>query len=102
MTGGSSIDLVVPTVGRTVELERFLESVTAQTWRGPTRVILVDQNPDERLAPVVKANGDGVALLRVRSELGTTRACNVGFTHCTAEIVGRADDDCWYPPDILG
>ena len=31
---GAGIDLVVPTVGRTVELERFLESVAAQNWHG--------------------------------------------------------------------
>lgn len=101
MTGGSPIDLVVPTVGRTVELERFLASVAAQTWQGHARVILVDQNLDDRLAPIVEAKSDRVALLHVRSEPGTSRACNVGFRHCTADIVGRADDDCWYPPDVL-
>jgi GT2 family glycosyltransferase len=101
VTGGSSIDLVVPTVGRTVELERFLESVATQTWQGAIRVILVDQNPDDRLAPIVEANSERVALLRVRSEPGTSRACNVGFRHCTSEIIGRADDDCWYPPDAI-
>ena len=31
-----------------------------------------------------------------------SRACNVGFRHATADIVVRADDDCWYPPDALG
>jgi glycosyltransferase involved in cell wall biosynthesis len=101
VTEGVAIDLVVPTVGRTVELERFLGSVAAQTWQGSTRVILVDQNADDRLDSIVAAYSDRVALLRVRSEPGTSRACNVGFRHCTAEIVGRADDDCWYPPDLL-
>jgi glycosyltransferase involved in cell wall biosynthesis len=97
----AAIDLVVPTIGRTVELERFLQSVAAQTWRGRTRVILVDQNTDDRLAPILDAYGDRLTLLRVRSEPGTSHACNVGFRHCTAEIVGRADDDCWYPPSVL-
>jgi glycosyltransferase involved in cell wall biosynthesis len=101
VTGGLSIDLVVPTVGRTAELERFLESVAAQTWQGPTRVILVDQNADDRLSPIVEANSDRLALLRIRSEPGTSRACNMGFRHCTADIVGRADDDCWYPASVL-
>lgn len=95
------IDLVVPTVGRTAELERFLGSVVEQTWKGPTRVILVDQNPDDRLAPIVEAHGDHLTILRLRSAPGTSRACNVGFSHSTAEIVGRGDDDCWYPPDAL-
>jgi GT2 family glycosyltransferase len=101
VTGGSSIDLVLPTVGRTVELERFLERVTAQTWQGPTRVVVVDQNPDDRIVPIVSSFHDRLTLLHVRSEQGASRACNAGFRHCTADIVGRADDDCWYPPSVL-
>lgn len=95
------IELVVPSVGRTVEVERFLDSVAAQTWRGPTRVILVDQNPDDRLAAIVDSRRDRLAVLRLRSTPGVSLACNVGFRHCRAEIVGRADDDCWYPPSTL-
>jgi GT2 family glycosyltransferase len=95
------IDLVVPTIGRTFQLERFLETVANQTWQGPTRVILVDQNPDDRLAPIVGAYGDQILIMRLRSEPGTSRACNVGFRHCTADIVGRPDDDCWYAPTVL-
>jgi GT2 family glycosyltransferase len=101
VTEGTEIDLVVPTIGRTAELERFLATVAAQTWQGRTRVILVDQNPDDRLAPIVDANSGRLTLIRVRSEPGTSRACNVGFRHCTADIVGRADDDCWYPSSLL-
>ncbi len=101
MAEDAAIDLVVPTIGRTLELERFLESVVAQTWQGRTRVILVDQNTDDRLGPIVDAYRDRLTLLRVRSEPGTSHACNVGFRHCTAEIVGRADDDCRYPPSVL-
>jgi GT2 family glycosyltransferase len=95
------IDLVVPTVDRTVELERFLESVSAQTWQGRARVILVDQNLDDRLAPIVDSCHDRVEVLHLRSVPGVSRACNVALRHSTAQIVGRADDDCWYPPDAL-
>lgn len=98
----SALDLVVPTVGRTEEIGRFLESVAAQTWGGQTRVILVDQNHDDRLGPVVEAFRHEVAVLHLRSKLGVSRACNVGFHRSTAPVVGRADDDCWYPPDALG
>jgi glycosyltransferase involved in cell wall biosynthesis len=97
----ADVDLVVPTVGRTVELERFLSSVAEQTWQGAVRVLLVDQNPDDRLLPIVDEFQDRVALLHLRSEPGVSRACNVGFNNSTAAVVGRADDDCWYPPDAL-
>jgi GT2 family glycosyltransferase len=97
----SAIDIVVPTLGRTVELGRFLESVAGQTGEGSVRVVLVDQNPDDRLTPLIDGFRDCVAILRLRSEPGVSRACTVGFRNCTAAVIGRADDDCWYSPDTL-
>lgn len=102
MADNSALDLVVPTVGRTAEVRRFLESVATQTWSGRARVILVDQNPDDRLSPIIDDFRGRVAVLHLRSELGVSRACNVGFRQSTAPVVGRADDDCWYPSDVLG
>lgn len=101
MPEAPDIDLVVPTVGRTAELERFLGSVADRRWQGEVRVLLVDQNADDRLGPIVAAFQDRVALLHLRSELGVSRACNVGFRNSTAAVVGRADDDAWYPPDAF-
>jgi glycosyltransferase involved in cell wall biosynthesis len=98
----ASIDLVVPTVGRTAELERLLESVAAQTWEGQVRVVLVDQNADDRLAPVVERHARDGSILVIRSEPGVSRACNAGFARCTADVIGRVDDDCWYDPGVLG
>lgn len=97
----SAIDLVVPTVGRTWELTRFLEGVVAQQWDGRERVVLVDQNSDDRLVPIADAFRDRIAILHLRSDPGVSRACNVGFRECTAPVIGRADDDCWYPPNTL-
>jgi glycosyltransferase involved in cell wall biosynthesis len=97
----AEIDLVVPTLGRTSELARFLESVAAQAWDGRKRVILVDQNPDDRLVPIIDAFRDRFAILHLRSDPGVSRACNVGFRECTAPVIGRADDDCWYASDTL-
>src|SRR5690242_14497829 len=94
-----SIDLVIPTLGRTDVLERLLRSVAAQTWQGVTRVLVIDQNPDDRLVPVLEVERDRVSVQHLRSEPGTSRACNVGFRQATADIVVRGDDDCWYPPD---
>jgi GT2 family glycosyltransferase len=96
-----AVDLVVPSVGRTGELERFLKTVETQTWDGQTRVIIVDQNRDDRLSPILNGFHERLELLHLRSEAGVSRACNVAFRHTTADIVGRADDDCWYPPDLL-
>jgi GT2 family glycosyltransferase len=97
----TEIDLLVPTVARTFELERLLRSIAERTWEGNVRVLLVDQNPDDRLRPIVEQFGDTVAVIHLRSEPGVSRACNVGFGHSSAAVLGRADDDSWYSPDAF-
>jgi GT2 family glycosyltransferase len=96
-----SIDLVVPTLGRTAELGRLLDSVATQTWQGEIRVIVVDQNPDDRVAEILACHGARVSVLHLRSGPGVSRACNAGLREATADLIVRADDDCWYPPDVL-
>lgn len=90
-----TFDLVVATVARTAELERFLESLDAQTHRD-FRVLVVDQNKDDRVAPLL----DGSAV-HLRSPLGLSRARNAALPELEADIVAFPDDDCIYPPDLL-
>jgi GT2 family glycosyltransferase len=93
-----SLDLVVATVGRTEELERFLDSVEVQGYER-VRVIVVDQNTDERVAEIV--HGRGLELVHERSQQGLSRARNAGLAHVEAELVAFPDDDCVYPPGLL-
>jgi glycosyltransferase involved in cell wall biosynthesis len=93
-----SFDLVVATVGRADELGRLLRSLEAQTHR-ELALIVVDQNPDDRLAPVLA--GTDLNLLRLRSDPGLSRARNAALPYVRADIVGFPDDDCAYPPDLL-
>jgi GT2 family glycosyltransferase len=94
-----SFDLVLATVGRTSELARFLDSLEVQSHRG-FRVLLVDQNEDERLEPVIGEQG-GLEIVRLRSEPGLSRARNRALTELRAEVVAFPDDDCIYAPDLL-
>jgi glycosyltransferase involved in cell wall biosynthesis len=93
-----SFDLVVATVGRVAELSRLLDSLVAQT-HGRVRVIVVDQNADDRLNDAI----DGVRLdvLRLKSEPGLSPARNAALEHLTADLVAFPDDDCVYPEDLL-
>jgi GT2 family glycosyltransferase len=95
-----AIDLVVATVGRTTEPTRLLEALTAQTFRA-FRVIVVDQNEDERLAPVLARFTQALRITHLRAPLGVSRARNLGLGHVTADLVAFPDDDCWYSPDLL-
>jgi glycosyltransferase involved in cell wall biosynthesis len=93
-----SFDLVVATVGRSDELGRFLDSVEAQGYE-PLRVLVVDQNDDERVSEIVR--GRGVGLEHVHSEVGLSRARNAGLRLVEADLVAFPDDDCVYPVGLL-
>ena len=93
-----SFDLVVASVGRVDELARFLDSVEAQGYER-VRVVLVDQNEDARLDPVL--TGRGLDVTRIRSPRGLSRARNAGLAHVTSDLVAFPDDDCTYPPGLL-
>ncbi len=93
-----SFDLVVATVGRTDELARFLDSAAAQDYPR-TRVLLVDQNEDERLDAVIAASP--VDVVHLRSARGLSRARNVALMRVEADVVAFPDDDCVYPAGLL-
>ncbi len=95
-----ALDLILATVGRTAELARFLDSLVAQTVTN-LRLIVVDQNDDERVADILSRYSQDIRLTRVTSEVGLSRARNVGLRHLEGDIVSFPDDDCWYPPDLL-
>lgn len=96
-----SFSLVLATVGRTDELERLLASLDAQIYRH-FELIVVDQNPDERLMPLLAPYKDKFSILHLRTgSRGAARARNIGLKHVSGDTVAFPDDDCWYPPDLL-
>lgn len=95
-----NFDIIVPTLGRVAEFDRLLASLATQTYRS-FRVIVVDQNSDDRLAPTLERYGDGMTIVRLTSELGASLGRNVGLGAREGDLVAFADDDCWYPPDLL-
>jgi GT2 family glycosyltransferase len=94
-----SFDLVLATVDRTEEPERLLTSLERQTHHA-FRVVLVDQNEDERLADLVRRH-PSLAIERVKANRGLSRARNAGLARVEAQLVGFPDDDCVYPDDLL-
>lgn len=93
-----SFDLVVATVDRVQELGRFLDSVAAQRYPR-VRLIVVDQNPDDRVSAVL--DGRELEILRLHSGKGLSRARNEALLHVEADIVAFPDDDCVYPSGLL-
>jgi GT2 family glycosyltransferase len=94
-----SFDLVVATVDRVAELERLLASVQAQTHRA-VRVLLVDQNEDDRLEPVLQEQRS-FNLVRLHAQRGLSRARNAALEDISADLVAFPDDDCVFASDLL-
>jgi len=93
------VSLIVATVDRTNELERLLASLDAQTFKD-LEVIVVDQNCDDRLVPVLRTH-EGLRIRRLHSERGLSRARNVALPAAHGDVIALPDDDCWYPDDLL-
>ncbi len=63
-------------------------------------MILVDQNPDDRLLPVL-AEHRNLHIEHLRSGRGLSRGRNAGLESARGDILAVPDDDCWYGPDLL-
>jgi glycosyltransferase involved in cell wall biosynthesis len=93
--------LIMVTGGRTTEVAAFMEALCAQSFRD-FELIVVQQNADDRLAPIIAAFEDKFPLRVIRSlvrQINHSR--NVGTAAATGEILAFPDDDCLYPPDLL-
>lgn len=93
--------LIVATHGRDAELGRLLASIARQ-GRRDVETIVVDQNADDRLVPILAPFAGGLALLRLRSSPPhANRARNLGLARAQGAIVAFPDDDCELPPGVL-
>ena len=94
------LSLLVATFGRDEELHALLRSLQAQTFQD-FEVIVIDQNPDERVTDVLACYAGDFPILHQRSAKGHSHAFNVGLKSVTGDAVAFPDDDCWYDPDLL-
>jgi GT2 family glycosyltransferase len=94
-----TFDLVVATVDRVGELGQLLDSLDRQTHRD-FRVLVVDQNRDDRVEDVV-ARHPSLDIERLRATGGLSRARNEALSRLEADAVAFPDDDCVYPVDLL-
>ena len=62
--------LILCTRGRTEELKRFFVSIVNQVGDIRREIIVVDQNTDERLAPIIQDFEDRLRIKHIRSGIG--------------------------------
>ncbi len=92
--------LVVATKGRSDDIGALLDTVLRQGV--DAEVIVVDQNEDERVAPVLAPYHGRLPLTHLRSRIANANnARNLGLRHARGEIVAFPDDDCLLPDGVL-
>jgi len=95
-----SVTLIIPTLGRTDEIEVLFASLAQQDIPA-LDCIVIDQNPDGRLDEIVARWQSTLSIRRIRAAPGASRARNIGLDHATGDVVAFPDDDCWYFPALL-
>jgi glycosyltransferase involved in cell wall biosynthesis len=95
------ISLIVATLGRSTEMERFLEHADKQSYCKFEVIVVVDQNSDGRLEDIIKRYESRMAIIHLRCSPGLSKARNAGIRVSSGEIIAFPDDDCWYPPSLL-
>lgn len=95
------ISLIIATLTRVTEVETLLHSLEAQNYP-EIEVIIVDQNDDDRLLPLVAAFESRLPVRHLRSGIRKlSHARNVGIAVAKGELIGFPDDDCVYPAEVL-
>jgi polysaccharide pyruvyl transferase WcaK-like protein len=91
--------VVVSTLGRTTEVGRIIDSLPSDGLE----VIIVDQNDDDRLQPIISECHSQRLLKRIRTPgaRGLSRGRNRGWRESCGQYVVFADDDCWYPAGLF-
>lgn len=94
--------LIVPTIGRDTDLERLLHSLEQQSYRN-YELIIVDQNPDNRVENVLTKFEHSIPEIKhiKLNAKGASRARNEGLKHSCGDIIAFPDDDCEYASNVL-
>jgi glycosyltransferase involved in cell wall biosynthesis len=95
------ISLVLATLGRSEEIRQLFDSIVQQDY-SDIEVVVVDQNTDDRLIPILQAYEASFPIVHLHSSPGLSRARNVGMAAATGSVIGFPDDDSWYPAGMLG
>lgn len=95
-----AISLVVSTLGRVDVLERLLQSLMRQHFTD-FEVIVVDQNDNGLIDPLMQRFAGDARVRHIRSARGVSLGRNTGIAAARGAIVGFPDDDCWYDGSVL-
>lgn len=100
----TTIDVIIPTIGRSAYLYNVLKDLAAQTLM-PQTVILVEQHPDVNSSSALDYLETESWPFRIKHHfihtLGACQARNIALDEVTSEYVFFADDDIRLGPEVL-
>ena len=92
---------IVPTMGRAEEIRPLLESFMRQT-RKADEILVVDQNEDDRLVPILAEFPDlPIRHIHDPALRGLNKSRNHGWRESKGDVIFFPDDDCYYPDDFI-
>ena len=97
----SKFSLVLCTINRKKEVDKFLESLSRQTFKR-FEVIIVDQNKDDLLDDTIKKWRNLLMIEHIKVDFkGLSKARNFGIQYINGNLIAFPDDDCEYQPLTL-
>ena len=97
-----SVSLVVSTIGRPDELDRFLTSVAREAAHVRLEVIIVDQSGAPHTAQMVDRHREQLTIRHLPcTERGVSLGRNLGLRAARGRYVMFPDDDAWFPGQML-
>lgn len=93
--------IVIASTRRTATVATLLDSLLRQSFRN-FEAIIVDQNGDDRLEPIMRRFQPALALRRIHQSVqNASLARNAGAAIATGDWLAFADDDCHYHAETL-
>lgn len=100
----STIDVIIPTMGRASYLQNVLEDLKNQTYL-PEKVVIIEQNEDPKsiseLDFLEKNNWPFKIIHQFIHQTGACNARNIALSHTTSDWVFFADDDIRFDSSLL-
>ena len=96
----TTFSLVIATYGRVDTLNQLFVSIAEQSGVS-VECIIVDQNADNRLQPVLERWLPHITIIVIQAPPQLSRARNLGIARASGDIIAFPDDDCWYPAGLL-
>lgn len=101
MKDNPTFSLIMATLGRDKEIVAFCKSLASQSYKNYD-LIIVDQNDDDRVIPIVEEFKTQFPITHIRSsQKGLSHNRNIGLQYAHGDIIAFPDDDCEYKNDTL-